>query len=248
MDSETQVAVVTGGSRGIGRAIAETLAQAGHRIILTYVSRPAEAASVVETIQARGGEAAAFALDVSDEKAVVDFFSTEITRNAASLAVLVNNAGIVKDGPLLRMKNEAFRHVLDVNLCGAFYCSREAAKIMVRKRTGRIINIASVVGQMGNFGQANYSAAKAGLIGLTKTCARELAARNITVNAIAPGFIETDMTIGIDEALRASYLEQIPLKRLGSAQEVADAVAFLASDKAGYITGQVIAVNGGMYM
>lgn len=247
MASDSPVAVVTGGSRGIGRAICETLALAGYRIILTYVSRPAEAANVVDIIRAKGGQAAAFALDVADGAAVGDFFATEI-RDAVDLAVLVNNAGVVKDGPLLRMKSEAFRHVLDVNLCGAFYCSREAAKIMVRKRRGRIINIASVVGQMGNFGQANYTAAKAGLIGLTKTCARELAARNITVNAIAPGFIETDMTRGIDESLRAAYLEQIPLKRLGEAQEVADVAAFLASEKAAYITGQIIAVNGGLYM
>ena len=246
MTSDSPVAVVTGGSRGIGRAIAETLALAGHKIMLTYVSRPVEAANVVETIRAKGGEAAAFALNVADEQAVCDFFATEIKE--VNLAVLVNNAGVVKDGPLLRMKGEAFRHVLDVNLCGAFYCSREAAKIMVRKRRGRIINIASVVGQMGNFGQANYTAAKAGLIGLTRTCARELAGRNITVNAIAPGFVETDMTSGLDEALRASYLEQIPLKRMGEAQEVADAAAFLASDRAAYITGQVIAVNGGLYM
>lgn len=247
MASENPVALVTGGSRGIGRAIAQALARDGFRIILTYVSRPEDAERVVEAIAGAGGAASAFALNVADESAVNDFFSSEI-KDRYDLAVLVNNAGIVKDGPLLRMKSEAFSRVLDVNLCGAFYCLREAAKIMVRRRSGRIINIASVVGQMGNFGQANYSAAKAGLIGLTKTTAKELASRNITVNAVAPGFIETDMTSSLDEAIRATYLEQIPLKRFGVIGDVAEAVAFLASDRASYITGQVIAVNGGLYM
>lgn len=247
MASENPVALVTGGSRGIGRAIAQALARDGFRIILTYVSRPEDAEDVVEAIAGAGGTASAFALNVADESAVNDFFYSEI-KDRCDLAVLVNNAGIVKDGPLLRMKSDAFSRVLDVNLRGAFYCLREAAKIMVRRRSGRIINIASVVGQMGNFGQANYSAAKAGLIGLTKSSAKELASREITVNAVAPGFIETDMTSSLDEAIRATYLEQIPLKRFGVIEDVAEAVAFLASDRASYITGQVIAVNGGLYM
>ena len=161
--------------------------------------------------------------------------------------MLVNNAGITKDGFLVRMKDEDFDKVLAVNLRGAFVCTREAAKIMSKRRKGRIINISSVVGQMGNAGQINYASAKAGLLGLTKSCAKELASRQITVNAVAPGFIETDMTAALNDEVRASYVESIPLKRMGVAQDVAEAAAFLASDKAGYITGQVLAVNGGMY-
>jgi 3-oxoacyl-[acyl-carrier protein] reductase len=161
--------------------------------------------------------------------------------------VLVNNAGLTRDKLALRMTNEDWDRVLDVNLRGAFLCLREAAKIMSRQRGGRIINIGSVVGQTGNAGQINYASAKAGLIGMTKAAAKELAGRNITVNAVAPGFIETDMTAGLSEAARETYLAQIPLRRMGSAKDVAEAVAFLASDKAGYITGQVLAVNGGLY-
>lgn len=164
-----------------------------------------------------------------------------------SLEVLVNNAGITKDGLVLRMKDEDFDRVLGVNLRGAFVCLREAAKIMTRQRRGRIVNIASVVGQMGNAGQINYAAAKAGLIGVTKSAAKELAGRSITVNAVAPGFIETDMTAALSDEARQAYARAIPLGRLGTAQDVADAVAFLASDKAAYITGQVLAVNGGLY-
>ncbi|WP_165067213.1 3-oxoacyl-[acyl-carrier-protein] reductase [Desulfovibrio sp. ZJ200] len=243
---ETPAALVTGGSRGIGRAIARTLARDGFQVFLTYASRPAEAEKTVAEIAAAGGRARAFALNVGDSAAVADFFAEEI-KGKANLAVLVNNAGITKDGFLVRMKDEDFDRVLAVNLRGAFVCSREAAKIMSRNRSGRIINIASVVGQMGNAGQANYVAAKAGLIGLTKSCAKELAARSITVNAVAPGFIETDMTAALPDETRASYVESIPLKRMGLPQDVAEAVAFLASDKAAYITGQVLAVNGGMY-
>jgi len=246
LNPETPAAIVTGGSRGIGRAIAETLAAKGFQVVITYVSRPDEAEKSCEAIAANGGAACAFALDVADSKAVEALFATEV-KDRLNLAVLVNNAGITKDGLLLRMKDEAFDRVLDVNLRGAFVCTREAAKIMSRKRYGRIINIASVVGQMGNAGQANYSAAKAGLIGLTKACARELAARQITVNAIAPGFIATDMTASLDEKTVAAYVDSIPLKRLGSVMDVAETAAFLASDSAGYITGQVIAVNGGLY-
>ncbi len=244
--SETPTALVTGGSRGIGRAIAHTLARDGFQVFLTYASRPAEAEKTVAEIAAAGGRARAFALNVGDSTAVADFFAEKI-KGKANLAVLVNNAGITKDGFLVRMKDEDFDRVLAVNLRGAFVCSREAAKIMSRNRSGRIINIASVVGQMGNAGQANYVAAKAGMIGLTKSCAKELAARRITVNAVAPGFIETDMTAALPDETRASYVESIPLKRMGLPQDVAEAVAFLASDKASYITGQVLAVNGGMY-
>lgn len=239
-------ALVTGGSRGIGRAIARALARDGFSVILTYVSRPEDAELTVESIRLAGGEACAFALDVGDAAAVADFFATEI-KGKVDLAVLVNNAGITRDGFLVRMKTEDFDRVLQVNLGGAFQCSREAAKIMSRQRHGRIINIASVVGQMGNAGQANYCAAKAGLIGLTKSNARELASRGITVNAVAPGFIETDMTAKLGEDLLNAYRSSIPLGRMGTPEDVAEAVAFLASERASYITGQVIAVNGGMY-
>lgn len=240
---DTPTALVTGGSRGIGRAIGVALARAGFQIIITYVSRPKDAEETLEMC----GNGAAFALEVADENAVEALFSTEI-KDRVNLAVLVNNAGITRDGLLLRMKTENFERVLDVNLKGAFVCSREAAKIMSKKRYGRIINISSVVGQMGNGGQSNYSAAKAGLIGLTKACARELAPRNITVNAIAPGFIETDMTASLDEKARSAYIAAIPAGRLGKVEDVAETAAFLASEKASYITGQVIGVNGGLYM
>ena len=237
---------MTGASRGIGRAIAQTLARDGFQVFLTYVSRPEEAEQAVAEITAAGGRARAFALNVGDSAAVADFFAAEI-KDKVDLAVLVNNAGITKDGFLVRMKDEDFDKVLAVNLRGAFVCTREAAKIMSKNRKGRIINISSVVGQMGNAGQINYASAKAGLLGLTKSCAKELASRQITVNAVAPGFIETDMTAALNDDVRASYVESIPLKRMGVAQDVAEAAAFLASDKAGYITGQVLAVNGGMY-
>ena len=234
MSEQLSTALVTGGSRGIGKAIAETLAKAGYQVYLTYVSKADEAEAVARNIVAAGGKACAFRLDVADAEAV-------------ELDVLVNNAGITKDGLMLRMKDEDFDRVIQTNLRGAFVCVREAAKIMTRQRHGRIINISSVVGQMGNAGQINYASAKAGLIGLTKSAAKELAGRNVTVNAVAPGFVETDMTASLPDDVRAAYIDAIPLKRLGTPQDIADAVAFLASPGAGYITGQVIAVNGGMY-
>lgn len=246
MTTLTPTALVTGGSRGIGRAVALTLAREGYQVFLTYVSKPQEAEAVAAEIVAAGGRAAAFQLNVGDAAAVASFFAEQI-KDKVDLAVLVNNAGITRDGFLVRMKEADFDAVLGVNLRGAFVCLREAAKIMSRQRHGRIISISSVVGQMGNACQANYAAAKAGLLGLTKSAAKELAARNITVNAVAPGFIETDMTAVLPEEVKKSYADAIPLKRLGTAQNVADAVAFLASDRAEYITGQVLAVNGGMY-
>ncbi len=239
-------ALVTGGSRGIGRAIACTLAKDGFQVLLTYVSRPEEAQATVQAIVAAGGVAEAAQLNVGDAEAVSALFAEQV-KGKLNLAVLVNNAGITKDGFLVRMKDEDFDSVLTINLRGAFLCTREAAKIMTKNRFGRIINISSVVGQMGNAGQVNYAAAKAGLLGLTKSCAKELAARNITVNAVAPGFIETDMTAVLSDDVRHTYEEIIPLKRMGTAQEVADAVAFFASDRAAYVTGQVLGVNGGMY-
>lgn len=246
MSDLTPTALVTGGSRGIGRAIAVTLAAAGLQVYLTYVSKPDEAEQTVSVIGQAGGRSRAFRVDVADAAAVAAFFQDEI-KDKVSLEVLVNNAGITKDGLVLRMKDEDFDRVLGVNLRGAFVCLREAAKIMTRQRRGRIVNIASVVGQTGNAGQINYAAAKAGLIGVTKSAAKELAGRSITVNAVAPGFIETDMTAALSDEARQAYARAIPLGRLGTAQDVADAVAFLASDKAAYITGQVLAVNGGLY-
>ena len=239
-------ALVTGGSRGIGKAVVEALARRGLQVFLTYVSKPEEAQAVADSVIANGGSARAFRLNVGDSAAVADFFKEEI-KDKVDLAVLVNNAGITKDGLILRMKDDDFDNVIGVNLRGAFLCLREAAKIMAKQRHGRIVNISSVVGQSGNAGQANYASAKAGLLGLTKSAAKELAGRNITVNAVAPGYIETDMTAGLSEDVRKAFAAQIPLGRPGSPEDVAAAVAFLASPEAGYITGQVLAVNGGMY-
>jgi 3-oxoacyl-[acyl-carrier protein] reductase len=247
MTELARTAIVTGGSRGIGRAVAKRLAADGFHVCLTYVSRPEEADAVVSEIEADGGGAAAFKLDVSDREAVAEFFASEI-KNKVNLQVLVNNAGMTKDGPIIRMKDEDFDKILAVNLAGAFACLREAAKIMSRRREGRIINVSSVVALMGNAWQANYVSSKAGLIGLTKSAARELAQRNVTVNAVAPGFIETDMTAELPEKVIEDYKAQIPLGRMGTAEEIAAATAFLASDEAAYITGQVLSVNGGMHM
>ncbi len=247
MSELPSVALVTGGSRGIGKTCAARLAREGLKVYLTYVSRPEEAEKVCQDIQAGGGQAQAFKLDVSDRPAVAEFFASEI-KGKVKLEVLVNNAGITKDGLILRMKDEDFDRVIQVNLAGAFACLREAAKIMAKQRAGRIVNITSVVGLMGNAGQANYASAKAGLIGMTKSAARELAGRNVTVNAVAPGFIESDMTRALPEDVVGAYLESIPMKRLGAPEDVAAAVAFLASEEAAYITGQVLSVNGGMYM
>lgn len=246
LNENAPTALVTGGSRGIGKAIALALARDGLQIILTYVSRAEEAAATVDAINALGIKARAFALDSGNPEAIEDFFAAEI-KGRINLHAMINNAGITADGLLLRMKDEQFERVLDINLRGAFVFSREAAKIMSKRRQGRIVNIASVVGQMGNPGQANYSAAKAGLIGLTKACAKELGGRSITVNAVAPGFIQTDMTANLTGKILEDYLQAIPLGRLGLPEDVANAVSFLVSPKADYITGQVIAVNGGLY-
>lgn len=239
-------ALVTGGSRGIGAAVAKRLAKDGYSVIFTYVTKPDEAKAVAAHILAEGGEAQAVALDVSDRAAVAAFFKEHI-EGKVELEVLVNNAGITKDGLLVRMKDEDWDRVIGVNLTGAFTCLREAAKIMMKRRSGRIVNIVSVAGQSGNPGQANYSAAKAGLIGLTKTAAVELASRSVTVNAVAPGLIESDMTAVLPEAVTKVFLEQIPQKRMGSPDDVAAAVSYLASPGAAYVTGQVLAVNGGLY-
>ncbi len=247
MSELIKTALVTGGTRGIGKAIVKKLAGLGYQVYFTYVSRPELAEGVSAEVAADGGTALGFKLDASDWDAVADFFSEHI-KEKVSLELLVNNAGVTKDGLLVRMKREHWDQVLNVNLTGAFVCLQQAAKIMMKQRHGRIVNISSVVGQMGNAGQANYCASKAGLVGLTKAAALELGSRGITVNAIAPGFIETDMTETLPQEVRDKYLERIPLGRLGSAQSIADAVAYLASDQAEYVTGQVLGINGGMYM
>jgi 3-oxoacyl-[acyl-carrier protein] reductase len=247
MSETSKAALVTGGSRGIGAAVAERLAADGYHVLVTYVSKPEKAQAVCDGIAAAGGRATAAALDVGDMAAVAAFFATHV-KDKVDLHVLVNNAGITRDGFLVRMPDEDYESVVRVNLFWAFACQREAAKIMMKRRCGRIVNIAAVGAQSGNAGQANYVAAKAGLIGLTKSAALELAPRGITVNAVAPGFIETDMTAVLPDAVKTSYADRIPLKRAGTADEVAGAVAYLASDAAAYITGQVLAVNGGMYL
>lgn len=244
---DNQVAVVTGASRGIGRAVALALAAAGAVVIVNYNGSKEKAAAVVKAIEEQGGKAAAYRCNVADS-AAVNAFLTDILARYGQIDILVNNAGITRDGLLMRMSDEDFAAVVNTNLTGAFNCSRTVAKAMLKKRRGRIINISSVSGLTGNAGQANYSASKAGIIGLTKAVARELASRGITVNAVAPGFIETDMANALPEKLRTDVLAQIPLAKFGQPEDVAEAVVFLASDKAKYITGQVLQVDGGMVM
>ncbi len=245
--ADEQTIVVTGGSRGIGRAICVALAGPGRRIYFNYRSDSAAAGETVAAVEAAGGSAVAVGADVTDEAAVAGLFE-RVADEARGLFALVNNAGITRDGLILRMKRRDWDAVMETNLTGAFFCIRAAAKMMIRARAGRIVNISSVVGSSGNPGQANYVSAKAGLIGLTKAVARELAPRGITVNAVAPGYVETDMTRDLGDKAREAMLAGIPLGRAGTAEEVAAAVAFLVSDGAAYITGQVIGVNGGMYM
>jgi 3-oxoacyl-[acyl-carrier protein] reductase len=241
-----KVAIVTGASRGIGRSIALALAAEGAKIVAVDMM-PEGVEALAAEIKGAGGEALAVQGNVTltaDAERMVDAAVEAFGR----VDILVNNAGITRDGLLLRMKDEDWDAVLNVNLKGAFLCSRAASKVMAKQRYGRIINIASIVGQMGNAGQANYCASKAGLMGLTKSNARELAKRNVTVNAVAPGFIATDMTEALPEKVRQELAAQIPLERLGSADDIANAVVFLAAERSGYVTGQVIGVNGGMYM
>lgn len=240
-----QVAIVTGASRGIGRAIALALAKEGAKVTVNYASSATAAESLVQEIEDFGGEAIALAGDVSQTDQV-DAIVKATMDKWGRFDILVNNAGITKDTLLLRMKLEDWQAVIDLNLTGVFLCTRAAAKIMLKQKSGRIVNIASVAGQMGNPGQANYSAAKAGVIGFTKTIAKELGSRGITVNAVAPGFIATDMTANINAE---PILAHIPLGRYGTADEVAGMVRFLAADPAAaYITGQVFNVDGGMVM
>jgi len=247
MTLQGKTALVTGGSRGIGRAICLRLAQMGARVYINYVSGIAAAESVREEIIAAGGQAALLPFDVADAAGSNEAVKKMIAE-AGTIDILVNNAGITRDGLLARMKEEDWDRVADTNLKGAFLGAKAVSKQMMKQRYGRIVNIASVVGFSGNAGQANYAAAKAGLIGLTKSLARELASRNITVNAVAPGYIVTEMTAALSEEARAQLQKEIPLAVLGSAGDVAGAVAYLVGPDGGYITGQTIHVNGGMYM
>ncbi|MBI2487037.1 MAG: 3-oxoacyl-[acyl-carrier-protein] reductase [Deltaproteobacteria bacterium] len=246
MQFKDKVALVTGASRGIGRAVAVELALHGASVVVNYTSNESAAKNVFKEIESSGGKCQLCRFDVSDSLKVQDEIS-KIGEEYGGLHILVNNAGITKDGLLLRMKDEDWDRVLSVDLKGVFNCTRAAAKIMMKQRYGRIVNITSVVGEMGNAGQANYSAAKAGIIGLTKATAKELASRGVTVNAVSPGFIETDITSGLPQNVKERYLEVIPLGRFGNPQDVAKIVAFLASDDASYITGEVVRVNGGLY-
>lgn len=245
--SEKRVAVVTGASRGIGRGIAVALARPGYDIIVNYNASPGPAEETAAAVAAQGGSAHLHRFNIADADSVKEAFK-EIIKTYGRVDVLVNNAGIARDNLLVLMKASEWDEVLDTNLRGAFLCTQAVVKQMLRQRYGRIVNVTSVVGVIGNAGQCNYSAAKAGLIGFTRSIARELVSRNITVNAVAPGFIETDMTLALPETARQSLLQQIPAGRCGTSEDVAAAVVFLASEAAGYITGQVIHVNGGMFM
>jgi 3-oxoacyl-[acyl-carrier protein] reductase len=246
MDLE-RVVLVTGASRGIGRGIAEAFAEPGWHVVINFHSGRQAAEETAEAVAARGGEAHLKPFDIADPEAVKEAFK-EVTDQLGRLDVLVNNAGITRDNVFPRMKLTEWDDVMNTNLRGAFLCCQAAVKPMMRQRFGRIVNITSVVGVTGNPGQANYSAAKAGLIGLTRSLAREFVSRNITVNAVAPGYIETEMTANLPEKAREALLGQIPAGRVGKPEEVGLAVRFLASEGAGYITGQVLHVNGGMHM
>ncbi|HIU47084.1 MAG TPA: 3-oxoacyl-[acyl-carrier-protein] reductase [Candidatus Fimadaptatus faecigallinarum] len=242
-----RVAVVTGGSRGIGRAIALRLAESGADVALIYAGNQAAADETAQQVRELGVRAMAVQCDVSDAQQAAAAIK-QVRAELGPIDILVNNAGITRDGISLRMKPDDFRRVIDVNLTGAFLMAQAAMSDFVRRRSGRIINISSASGLMGNAGQANYSAAKAGMIGLTKTLARELAGRGVTVNAVAPGFVRTEMTAAMNEAALSEGLKSVPMGRMAEPEEIAEAVAFLASDRAAYITGTVLSVNGGLYM
>lgn len=240
-----KVAVITGAGRGIGKAIALQFAEYGAKVVINYRSSAAQVEELISTIQNAGGEAIAVQADISKE-AEAKKLMEEAVKSFGRLDILINNAGITKDNLLVKMTEAEFDSVININLKGSFYCMKYASAIMLKQRAGKIVNISSVVGIKGNAGQVNYAASKAGVIGMTKAAARELASRGITVNAVAPGFVESDMTDRLPEKIREATLANIPLKRYGNPEEVAKTVSFLASDAAGYITGQVICVDGGM--
>ncbi|MFQ5522712.1 MAG: 3-oxoacyl-[acyl-carrier-protein] reductase [Acidimicrobiia bacterium] len=240
-----RVALVTGASRGLGRAIALRLGASGHRVVVNYARNEAAAAEVVDMIHDRGGEAVAVAADVSDEDQVAGLLEAAV-ENFGPLEVLVNNAGITRDNLLLRMRTEDFDEVISTNLRSVYLCTKAALRGMLRAKWGRVISVASVAGLVGNAGQANYAASKAGIIGFSKSVAKEVGSRGITVNVVAPGFIETDLTEGLGEKVRTEVLHSTALGRFGRPEEVAGVVDFLATDDAGYITAQVITVDGGL--
>ena len=247
MELEEKIAIVTGANQGIGRTIALTLAEAGADIVAVDLYKNEQTAELVQQIEHMGRKCLPAQADVSQESDV-NAFVKETLSQFGRVDILVNNAGITKDGLIMRMKSDDWTKVLDVNLSSMFYCTKAVARTMFKQRSGNIVMITSVIGVMGNLGQANYAASKAGVIGLTKSAAKEFASRGIRVNAVAPGFIQSAMTDALPEERKKAYLEQIPLKELGTSQDVAETVKFLVSDRARYITGQIINVNGGLYM
>lgn len=245
-ETNGRIALVTGGSRGIGRSIALRLAKDGFFVVVNYLSNKSAALDVLASIESAGGKGKIAGFDVSDFNATQRAIDS-IIEELGGLHILVNNAGITHDTLMLRMKEEDWTSVISVNLNGVFNCTKAVTRTMMKQRFGRVINITSVVGEMGNSGQTNYAASKAGVIGFTKAAAREMAPRSVTVNAVSPGFIETDITLQLPEEIRKSYIEKIPLGRFGSPEDITGVVAFLTTEEASYITGEVIRVNGGIY-
>ena len=242
-----KVAIITGASRGIGRETAKTLAGYGAKVVVNYFGSREKAEEVVAEITAAGGTAISYKADVSNAEETKALFE-EVMKQYGRIDILVNNAGITRDNLVMKMSEEEFTSVIDTNLLGVFHCIKQVSRIMLKQKSGRIINLSSVVGVIGNAGQINYCAAKAGVIGMTKSLARELGSRGVTVNAVAPGYIHTDMTEVLSDQVKEAVLSQIPLKRIGEVKDIAETIAFLASEKAAYITGQVIQVDGGMGM